>query len=50
MTAFDGNKIDFYVKIYTHEKLGNVQATQFPISEGGVTLGRKLYEKTSQTE
>ena len=24
MNAFDTNKIDFFVKIYTHQKLGDV--------------------------
>ena len=50
MNAFDGNKIDFFVKIYTHEKLGHVQATQTPIPEEGATLGRKLCEFTLQSE
>ena len=38
MNVFDGNKIDFCVKIYTYEKLGNVQPTQFPNPEEGATL------------
>ena len=28
MTAFDGNKMDFFVKIDIHYKLGDVQPTQ----------------------
>ena len=50
MNVFDGNKIDFCVKIYTYEKLGNVQPTQSPNPEEGATLGRKICEKTSQTK
>ena len=49
MNAFDGNKIDFFVKIYTHLKVGDVQPTQSPIPEERTTLGRKICEKTSQT-
>ena len=50
MNAFDGNKIDFFVKIYTHYKLVDVQPTQFSIPEEGATLGRKICEKTPETE
>ena len=50
MNAFEGNKIDFFIKIYTHQRLGDVQPTQSPIAEEGVTLGRKICEKTSQTK
>ena len=49
MNVFDGSKIDFFVKIYTHLKLGNVQPTQSSSPEGE-TLGGKIREKTSQTE
>ena len=48
--AFDENKIDFFVKIYTHWKLGDVQSTQSPIPEEGWCFVRKICEKTSQTE
>ena len=50
MNAFDGNKIDSFVKIYTHKKLKDVQPTQSSIPEEGATLGRKICEKTFQTE
>ena len=33
MNAFDINKIDFFAKFYTHQKLGGVQPTQSPIPE-----------------
>ena len=49
MNVFDGSKIDFFAKIYTHLKLGNVQPTQSSSPEGE-TLGGKICEKTSQTE
>ena len=41
---------DFFVKIYTHEKLGDVQTTLLPNPEEGEALGRKVCERTSQTE
>ena len=50
MNAFDINKIDFFAKFYTHQKLGGVQPTQSPIPEEGATIGRKICEKTSQTK
>ena len=50
MDVFDGNKIDFFVKINTHWKLGSFQPTQSPNPDERATLGRKICEKTSQTE
>ena len=50
MDVFDGNKIDFFVKINTHWKLGNFQPTQSSNPDERATLRRKICEKTSQTE